>query len=67
MFCCSIVSKAFSLKPEISTFIQSTCPVVQDEVAEIRKFYNITKGGACRTREGFAGRRLSRASKHKCR
>ena len=29
----------FSLKP-VSSFIQSTCPVVQDKIDEVEKAYN---------------------------
>ena len=39
-FVIGITSGVFSLKSDVSTLIQSTCPAVQDKVDEVEQSYN---------------------------
>ena len=39
-FLIGLSSAVFSLKSNVSTFIQSTCPAVQEKLNEVEKSYN---------------------------
>ena len=39
-FAIGLSSGVFSLKSDTSTFIQSTCPAVEDKIDEVEKSYN---------------------------
>ena len=39
-FLFGLISAGFGLKPDVSTFIQPTCPAVREKFDEVEKSYN---------------------------